>query len=638
MRASHGLLLLIAFAGLIYVPGLSGPFVFDDYNNIVHNKALAAAATDLGALWQALMGGFAGPLKRPISILSFVFNFATTGLDPFWFKLTNVVIHLVNGLLVFAVARAALRLRNRLHGEFRDATGVALAVAALWLVHPAQLTSVLYVVQRMTSLSATFLFAGLYVYIVARTRLADGRPARVLLWLGVPALALASALAKENGLLLFLYASVMEACLFDFRAARARRPGSLAQWHLVFVVLPTAAAAAWLLVHTDWSGAPSLTRPFNAIERLMTESRVLFLYLKVLALPTLPDLALFYDDFTISRRLLEPVTTLAAVAGLLGMAGVALVARRRLPWFSFAVAWFLVGHLIESTVILLELVHIHRNYVAYLGPVMASVVGVGDLLGRRRVRLAKVLVGLLVLAFGVVTAQRAHQWNDPFALAIYEVHHRPNSARANYELGRLYFIADNAKPNAEHRALARQHFERAMALDPYSIGAPVALLILDGGPRHRPGDPALGALLERLASRPIISKEIHFLRSLVECQAKEDCRRPPQEMLEVFGKAVSQPALSAEMKADVLAIMGLYYANTLNDLPACIRTMEESVKAMPRDPNYRLNLAQAYMVAGQLDKAAASIAAAEEFDLLGGYRRRIATLRQDLAELARGDG
>jgi protein O-mannosyl-transferase len=633
MRTCFGLPLIIAFAALIYVPGLAGPFVFDDYNNIVQNRSIEAAAADIGALWQALMGGFAGPLKRPLSTLSFVFNVATTGLDPFWFKLTNVVIHLVNGLLVFALTSAALRLRNRLNDEFRDATGIALVAAAIWLVHPAQLTSVLYVVQRMTSLSATFLFAGLYVYIIARARLAEGRPALTLLWVGVPLLALLSALAKENGLLLFLYACVMEACLFNFRAARDRRPGNLAQWHLVFVALPIAAAAGWLVLHTDWSGAPSLTRPFNAIERLMTEARVLFLYLKVLALPALPELALFYDDFTISRGLLEPPATLAAVTGVLAMAVISLIARRRLPWFSFAALWFLAGHLIESTVLLLELVHIHRNYVAYFGPILAAVVGIGDLLGGRRVRLASLLAGLLVFAFGIVTAQRAHQWNDPFALSIYEVHHRPNSARANYELARLYFIADNARPNAEHRALARLHFERAMALEPYSIGAPVALLILDGGAKHRPQDPALAALLERLASRPIISKEIHFFRSLVECQASENCRRPPQEMLDVFANAVSHPALSPEMKADVLSIMGLYYANTLNDLPACIRTMKASVKAMPRDPNYRLNLAQAYIVAGRPRDAADALDEAERLDVFAAYGRRIARLRSDLAQL-----
>lgn len=186
--------------------------------------------------------------------------------------------------------------------------------------------------------------------------------------------------------------------------------------------------------------------------------------------------------------------------------------------------------------------------------------------------------------------------------------------------------------------LARRHFERATLLDPYSIGAPVALLILDGGRNRGPDDPVLAALLQRLAERPLISKETHFFRSLVECQEQEPCRLPPPSMLEVFGRAVGHEALTPEMKADVLAIMGLYYANTLKDIPACVRAMEESVKAMPLDPNYHLNLAQAYIVARRLDDAANTLDAAARLDRFGAYGKRIASLRRDLADQRRGDG
>lgn len=637
-RAALGFFIVVTFTALVYLPGLSGPFVFDDYNNIVQNKAIAAAATDPGALWQALLGGFAGPLKRPLSTLSFVLNLATTGLTPFWFKLTNVLIHLLNGVLVFLVARGVLRLRNRLFGEFHAANALALVAAAIWLVHPAQLTSVLYVVQRMTSLSASFLFAGLYLYVVVRTRIVVGKPARALLWIGVPLCGLLSVLTKENGALLFLYIGVLEFTLLGFRGQSARTPGGLVQWLIIFGLVPAVLAAAWLLFQTDWSGAPSLTRPFNPIERLLTETRVLFLYLRLLVLPTLPDLALFYDDFTISRSLIEPWTTVLAVLGLVSVVVIAIFAHRRLPWFAFGVLWFVVGHLIESTVILLELIHIHRNYVAYLGPILAAVVLLGRMLTPRRARLGAMLATAVVVGFGAATAQRAHQWNDPYALATYEVLHRPNSARANYELGRLYFIAYKTRENAEHRMRALRYFERAMSLDPYSIGAPVALLILRGGTHYVARDAALDALLARLEARPMISKEIHFFRSLIECQADEACRRPPPELLEVFARAVAHHALTAEMKADILAIMGLYYANTLNDLPACIRTMEESVKAMPQDPNYQLNLAQAYLVARRFDDAKRTIEAAERLDRFGAYARRIATLRRDLPLLEREQG
>jgi tetratricopeptide (TPR) repeat protein len=632
--------LLTAFVTIVYAPGLSGPFVFDDYNNIVQNSSLAAGIGDVADLRQILLSGFAGPLKRPLAMLSFALNIEATGLNPFFFKLTNLIVHLVNGLLVFAAARALLRIRNRLFDEFHDASMCALVTAAVWLVHPTQLTSVLYVVQRMTSLSATFLFAGLWLYLDSRARIIDGRPYIWRLWFGVPLLALLAGLAKENGVLLLLYALVIEACVFQFRSTDRANLGSLRQFHLVLVAVPMMFALAYLAWKTDWSGAASVTRPFNALERLLTESRVMFLYLRILVLPTLPDLALFYDDFTVSRSLLDPPSTLVAVIGLGALLIGALVYRRRTPWFSFAVLWFLAGHLIESTVILLELVHVHRNYVAYLGPILAAVVASSRLCEAKHARFAQAAALCIIAVIGLATAQRAQQWSDPFALAFYEVHHRPNSARANYELGRLFFLADRVHADPQHRVQARAYFERAIKLDPYSISAPVALLILAGGPNHVPRDPALAELGARLARRPMLGTEVHYLRSLVECQQKENCRRPPGEMLEIFGHALSHPELRPGLKADVLAIMGLYYANTLNDLAACIRTMEESAQTMPMDPNYRLNLAQAYMVARRLKAAAMSLTQAEKLDALGAYASRIKRLKADLDKLvaAEDDG
>jgi tetratricopeptide (TPR) repeat protein len=505
-------------------------------------------------------------------------------------------------------------------------------------VHPAQLTSVLYVVQRMNSLSATFLLAGLLLYCRLRAGSLDAGRGRWSLWLGVPALALLSVLSKENGVLLFAFAFVLEFCLFDFRCARAATRRELLRWHLAFVALPVVAAVAWVVLTVDFSGAPFPHRTFSAVERLLTETRVLWGYVAALFVPRPPDLALYYDDIVISRGLLSPPSTLFALLGALGLCAFALLARRRFPWFAFAVLWFLAGHLIESTVLPLEIAHLHRNYVPYIGPIAAAVVAVHQALQRRRPGLSRLAALAVVAGLGALTAQRADQWSDPFSLAMYEVAHRPESSRANYEAGRMYFIAYRASPTPELFDSARRAFERAMELDRDSIGPSIALLILRGGPNYIADDPVLGALRERLARRPLNPPEVHYLRSLIECQARPDCARPPNDMLEIFASALESPHTLPGPKADLLALMGLYYADALNDLPACIRTMRESVKMAPRDPNYRLNLAQALMVAGDWAAAEEALDEAETLDRLRAYAGRITALRADLAAMTAADG
>ena len=186
-------------------------------------------------------------------MLSFAVNRELSGMDPFWFKLTNLVIHLLNGALVYVLIRSVLTLRKTITSANEgNPSAIAAAVAAVWLLHPAQLTSVLYVVQRMTSLSATFVFAGLITYVAARSRLLAGRRTNALLFVGVPFWGLLSCLTKENGVLLFLFAFVLEACLFDFHVTGSKSRVTLRAFFVVFVGLPA------LALRTDRGDSPTI--------------------------------------------------------------------------------------------------------------------------------------------------------------------------------------------------------------------------------------------------------------------------------------------------------------------------------------------------------------------------------------------
>ncbi|TLX79350.1 tetratricopeptide repeat protein, partial [Pseudomonas nicosulfuronedens] len=167
-------LFVVLFVGLLsvvlflYAPGLHGDFEFDDSANIIDNNSLHITALDLKQLRAAAVSGDAGPTGRPLALISFALNIYFFGMQPFYFKLINVLIHLCNIVLVAGLSSLILRRWYSLSA--RSGALAGLAVAALWGVHPINLTSILYVVQRMTSLSALFGFLAIYLYVRWRSK------------------------------------------------------------------------------------------------------------------------------------------------------------------------------------------------------------------------------------------------------------------------------------------------------------------------------------------------------------------------------------------------------------------------------------------------------------------------------------
>ena len=112
--------LLVVVVGLlvtaaIYWPGLHGGFFFDDYANIQRSKAVALEEISISSLLSAARSGVSGQLGRPVSQLSFALNYHFSGFNAFAFKITNLVIHCVNGLLVYVLALQLFRsMRDRL--------------------------------------------------------------------------------------------------------------------------------------------------------------------------------------------------------------------------------------------------------------------------------------------------------------------------------------------------------------------------------------------------------------------------------------------------------------------------------------------------------------------------------------------
>src|SRR5690606_23571777 len=139
-------------------------FLFDDFPNLQHLSALNGQLT-----WRSLAhyaSLFDGQIGRPLGMLSFAINDSAWPSEPWAFKYTNLLLHLLTGTLIFGLARSLA------HVSFRSRSSdlLALLTAAAWLLHPMQLSTSMLVVQRMTQLSALFAIAGLWGYVALATR------------------------------------------------------------------------------------------------------------------------------------------------------------------------------------------------------------------------------------------------------------------------------------------------------------------------------------------------------------------------------------------------------------------------------------------------------------------------------------
>ena len=591
---------LVALCALIvgaYWAGLHGAFLFDDLGSIVNNQPLRAFDGSMQSLIAAATSGISSPLGRPISMASFALNYFLFGEAPFPFKLVNLVIHVANAMLVYALVR---QVWHRLGFDTDRARSLlpATAVAAAWSLHPINLTPVLLVVQRMTSLSALFVLAALVLYLHGRqTRARQGWFAiAVALFICWPV----AVLSKETGLLLPAYIFLCEWLLLGtFRSIPAK-----AKW----LAASVAAAVFAGVCGTQWGflTAGYAVRDFNLVERLMTEARVLWFYVGQLVFPAPAAFALFHDDIPVSRGLLAPPGTLVSIVAWLLVPVLAFRWRMRSPLFAFAVFWFLVSHSLESTVFPLEIAYEHRNYLASLGIFvwLASLVFPEREGAPWRVpRFA--LAAAFILFCGLVTSMRSSQWADELLRTQEEVAHHPDSARANYQAAAVTMqrTFESGGGNQMAYQMVQFYYRHAAELDKASKAPLVGLVYLDCATGVR-GDPALRAsLLKRFASTRFTFGDRSVVHGLSKLLVEDRLCMNDDEVRELIDAALSNPTADGAMRGMIYAVAMDHAAAKMRSLPLALKYAQAAAASDPGSVVLRANLIHLLLQAHRVEEA-----------------------------------
>jgi hypothetical protein len=658
----------VIVTAIVYWPGVTGGWVFDDYPNIVDNTAIhiMPGRSTLAAWVNVAISSPASALHRPLASITFAMNWMADGGNPWPFKLTNIVIHLINGVLVFCMLRALLRFltpSSRTEGkalpaiEEPAATRLALIVSTAWMLLPINLMAVLYVVQRMESLCQIFVLAGLWAYLHGRWMMLNAdnaggdRRGFALVVSGIVLGTVLGLTSKETAVLLPVFAFLAEWIVIGFGRSETAIPldppshangeevHRLSQktgtqradkriWTLFTVTLfvPAVLGFLWLL-RSALRPAPWSGRDFTLMQRLLTEPRVLVDYLHWTLLPNPMVLSLYHDEIVTSTGLLTPWTTLGAIVLLAALIVIAVWLRNRRPLVSLGIGWFFAAQLLTATIVPLELVYEQRMYFASIGVLLA--VGV-LLLGLRWKIALPLLRGFLVtvalLWFAAATNLRAREWSNPLRLAVAEANRHPESPRAVYEAGRLLLIASNYAPG---KALdgAWKYLRQASAIPGSSALSDQAMIMI--ADHHQQGDDGeyWNSMIRKLRDQPTRQEDISALISLTNCYESDICKFDVSWLQRAYEAALSRPHPIARLDGAYAD----FQRDILHDDMQAEVYLARAVAGDPGESAYRIDLAALYARNGQTEKALEQIDALRRMNLAGRLDGQIATLER-LAE------
>jgi protein O-mannosyl-transferase len=553
--------------------------VFDDRGTIVDN----ATIEDLGSL-EVLSAPHETPVAgRPVVNVSFALNYAFGGREVTGYHVVNAAIHLLCGLLVFAIARRA-----------QPSVNAALAIALLWAVHPLNTETVDYVSQRTESLMAMFYLSTLFCAI--RAMKAGRRPWR---WQALAVVTCALGMATKESMVTapvavflydraFLYASARDAI-----RARGRFYASL--------------GATWLLLAAlVWSSPRSLSAGFSAHDAdawtyLLNQSVMITRYLRLAVWPR--DLVIYYGwPLPLTLSAVRPQA--AFLVALLALTSVALW---RAPRLGFLGAWFFLTLAPTSSIVPIatEVGAERRVYLGLIALVAIVVLAFRRLVTSPRVRAAALVAVTTTLAIGTVL--RNMEYRSSLRLAETTMERWP-TASSHSMLGTELAAADRL-PEAE------RHLREAAPVYPparYYLGT-----VLNAQGRRTE---AIAQFQSFVASQPFELEQVYIARSLMagallkeerldEAAAQyrtmlaarpEDAQATIQlaqilmrqqrfaEATALFRKAV------AARPGDVTTLVGLGVSLASNgNLDEAIETFRRAVELDPQNMHAQQNLARA---------------------------------------------
>ena len=436
----------------IYSFAFPGHFLFDDAPSL---QALTEV-TDYSSILNFIFTGEAGPLGRPLGLLTFALQASAWPKNPGAMLRVNILIHLLSIWACFALSQGLIRVRLNL-SPIRT-FWAAFAITAFWGLSPFLATTHLMIIQRMTGLAGFFTLSGLAAFVWAHV-VVHQHPnlARGLLFTVPLAMVLGVSSKETAGLLPILALLTLKLWIPWNRRFFGRFDKSLMG---VIIVIPSLAVLLYLASEfvTILQQGYGPMRDFSPMQRLMSQPPIMLDYVRQLFIPQAFSVSPFMDRIPPPKGWLEPPLTL--IAPCLWSAALVWAARIRKtqPVILYGLVFFLAGHFLESSFIGLELYFAHRNYLPSFGLYFALIVGLTSL-PERYETVVKVGLAIYLALFAVVLAQVTSAWSQTHVSARIWLEKNPYSERATQVLANQFIQEGDI-------AGARATFDQLVELDP----------------------------------------------------------------------------------------------------------------------------------------------------------------------------
>jgi len=467
-------LALILFGTAVHIPSLTGELLWDDTQLVNDNPLIKSPVLILEAFRHYLFPDAYAGHYRPVQTISYIFDYLFWNKDPYGYHLSNVLWHVLSGVLLYYLLRRILgSLMERSPGksfwiERNGSSMAAFLLALLWVVHPVHSAAVDYVSGRADSLAFFFACAGWLLYLRARDLFPSwGRRGLFVLAL---LFAFFSLCSRESGALWMLI-------FFLFLFAFDTRPPLRAKFLVLGACLVVALFYAGLRQlpehHSESGTSPGWTPTMRGVLML----RALGDYGRLMVFPT---------QLHVERTVFEPAlernqTTWQSAVAIQGLSiggvfvlGILLFGafrkgagrRTRL----FGTSWFLLAYLpISNFFDLNATVAEHWLYLPSVG-FCIFLAGVLFDLPARYLRATGAFACIAVVALGVRSAVRSSDWADPETFFRRTFAAGGSSSRIGVNLGVIYAMrGEHAKAEAILRKVLQVFPEYPLARNNLAI-------------------------------------------------------------------------------------------------------------------------------------------------------------------------
>jgi Tfp pilus assembly protein PilF len=364
-------------------------------------------------------------------------NYYIGGLDVFGYHLVNILIHLFSSIFLFLFIYHTLRLPSLEDKYASKSYAVAIFATMLWALNPIQTQAVTYIVQRMAALAGMFYIMGMYFYLKSRASIKK-RDKILFICLCLFAFVMAFG-SKENAVMLPMSLLLYETLIIQKELSKNFKKslkiffivsGSFLFLCLIYLFLKDEPFSTFLSGYHH--------RPFTLIQRLFTESRVIIFYISLLVYPMLGRRSIDHS-IQISTSPFNPVSTSLSILLILGIVIYLIVKARKYPLFSFCYLYFFLNHLIESSILPLELIMEHRNYIPSMMFFVPIAIGFCNLLeryarNRTRKTIIVAFIVFLMIGFGHTTFIRNLTWKSWKSLWMDAAKKAPDNFRVHHNL------------------------------------------------------------------------------------------------------------------------------------------------------------------------------------------------------------